>query len=147
MLADTPNAVGWARKHTRDVLRCWQAPPDLIDAALLVVSELATNAIRHQDTKQPEPLTSAELTTVRLFGLDLQLRGQAVFVALLVGVPGSQQLVDLAAAVHGRVEDELRRLAGGGVRSRQPTRPSRSLTRMHRRSARPAPTPGGESHR
>ncbi|WP_042419699.1 ATP-binding protein [Streptacidiphilus anmyonensis] len=81
LLADTPNAAGWARCHTRDVLRRWQVPPDLIDTVLLVVSELATNAICHPGgTKQPEKLTSADLAKVRSFGLDLQLLGQGVVV-------------------------------------------------------------------
>ncbi|MFJ5233055.1 ATP-binding protein [Kitasatospora sp. NPDC088391] len=80
LLADTPNAVGWARRHTRDVLSRWQVPPDLIDSVLLVVSELATNAVRHPGTKQPEKLTSAVLSKVQTFALDLQLRGQAVVV-------------------------------------------------------------------
>ncbi|BAJ31004.1 MULTISPECIES: ATP-binding protein [Kitasatospora] len=81
LLADTPNAAGWARRHTRDVLGRWQAPPDLIDTALLIVSELIGNAVQHpNDAKQPERLTSAELAKVKLIGLDLQLRGQAVLV-------------------------------------------------------------------
>ncbi|GAA2991976.1 hypothetical protein GCM10020229_00530 [Kitasatospora albolonga] len=80
MLADTPNAVGWARRHTRDVLNRWQVPPDLIDTVLLVVSELATNAIRHPGAKQPERLTFAETAEVQTFLLDLQLHGQAVVV-------------------------------------------------------------------
>ncbi|MEU4113345.1 ATP-binding protein [Kitasatospora sp. NPDC028055] len=83
-LADTPNAAGWARVHTRDVLGRWQVPPDLIDTVLLVLSELVTNAIRHpNDAKQPERLTSAELSKVQLIGLDLQLRGPAVLVQVM----------------------------------------------------------------
>ncbi|MFJ8040495.1 ATP-binding protein [Kitasatospora sp. NPDC096147] len=80
LLADTPNAVGWARRHTRDVLSRWQVPPDLIDSVLLVVSELATNAVRHPAAKQPEKLTSAVLSKVQTFALDLQLHGRAVVV-------------------------------------------------------------------
>ncbi|MFG2848509.1 ATP-binding protein [Kitasatospora sp. NPDC048296] len=44
-LADTPNAVAWARRHTADVLRSWRVPPDTIETAKLIVSELVTNAI------------------------------------------------------------------------------------------------------
>ncbi|MEV7218068.1 ATP-binding protein [Kitasatospora cineracea] len=81
LLADTPNAAGWARRHTRDVLERWQAPPGLIDTVLLVVSELVGNAVRHPTgTKQPERLTSSQLAKVQLIGLDLQLRGRAVLV-------------------------------------------------------------------
>ncbi|BAJ29979.1 MULTISPECIES: hypothetical protein [Kitasatospora] len=46
LLADTPNAASWARRHTRDVLERWQTPSGLIDTVLLVVSELIGNAVR-----------------------------------------------------------------------------------------------------
>ncbi|MGW4805044.1 ATP-binding protein [Kitasatospora sp. NPDC004272] len=82
MLADTPNAIGWARRHTRDVLSRWRVPPDLIDKVLLVVSELATNAIQHPDSQQQERLTSAELSKAHTFALDLQLHGQATVVQI-----------------------------------------------------------------
>ncbi|MEV4560629.1 ATP-binding protein [Kitasatospora sp. NPDC049285] len=80
LLADTPNAVGWARRHTRDMLTRWRMPPDLTDKVLVVVSELATNAVQHPGSKQPERLTSAELSKVHAFGLDLHLNGQAILV-------------------------------------------------------------------
>ncbi|MFF4340445.1 ATP-binding protein [Kitasatospora sp. NPDC001540] len=45
-LDSTPESVAGARRHTAQVLQCWQARVELSDAARLVVSELATNAVR-----------------------------------------------------------------------------------------------------
>ncbi|MGQ4419019.1 ATP-binding protein, partial [Streptomyces sp. SAS_269] len=42
-----PEAVRHARRFTRRTLRTWGVSPDLLDAALLVVSELVTNALVH----------------------------------------------------------------------------------------------------
>ncbi|OEJ61100.1 hypothetical protein BGM19_26875 [Streptomyces agglomeratus] len=59
-LADTPNAAAWARRHTVDVLRHWRVPPDAIETARLIVSELTTNAIQHPQPSgagSPEPRT------------------------------------------------------------------------------------------
>ncbi|WP_234327387.1 ATP-binding protein [Streptomyces sp. NRRL WC-3742] len=71
MLADTPNAVGWARRHTTDLLRRWQVPSDTIDTANLIVSELVTNAIRHthaDDEVSPySPLSPVKAITLALW--------------------------------------------------------------------------------
>ncbi|MFJ5884141.1 ATP-binding protein [Kitasatospora cineracea] len=45
-LDSTPESVSGARRHTAQVLHCWHARVELSDAARLVVSELATNAVR-----------------------------------------------------------------------------------------------------
>ncbi|WP_217712090.1 ATP-binding protein [Kitasatospora sp. NA04385] len=45
-LDSTPESVTGARRHTVQVLQCWRAEGELSDAARLVVSELATNAVR-----------------------------------------------------------------------------------------------------
>jgi anti-sigma regulatory factor (Ser/Thr protein kinase)/PAS domain-containing protein len=42
-----PEAVRHARRFTRRTLRAWGVPQDTMDAALLVVSELVTNALVH----------------------------------------------------------------------------------------------------
>ncbi|MFF8726764.1 SpoIIE family protein phosphatase [Streptomyces sp. NPDC015171] len=42
-----PEAVRHARRFTRRTLRAWGVPRDTVDAALLVVSELVTNALVH----------------------------------------------------------------------------------------------------
>jgi anti-sigma regulatory factor (Ser/Thr protein kinase) len=44
-----PQAVGQARRFTRRTLRAWGVPEGDRDAALLVVSELVTNALVHTD--------------------------------------------------------------------------------------------------
>ncbi|MEU6357547.1 SpoIIE family protein phosphatase [Streptomyces sp. NPDC047072] len=44
-----PQAVGHARRFTRRTLRVWNVPEDARDTALLVVSELVTNALVHTD--------------------------------------------------------------------------------------------------
>ncbi|WEO93794.1 SpoIIE family protein phosphatase [Streptomyces sp. FXJ1.172] len=44
-----PQAVGHARRFTRRTLRAWGVSPGTMDTALLVVSELVTNALVHTD--------------------------------------------------------------------------------------------------
>jgi GAF domain-containing protein/anti-sigma regulatory factor (Ser/Thr protein kinase) len=44
-----PEAVRHARRFTRRTLRTWGVSPDTLDTALLVVSELVTNALVHTD--------------------------------------------------------------------------------------------------
>ncbi|WP_225829755.1 SpoIIE family protein phosphatase [Streptomyces sp. NK08204] len=44
-----PQAVGHARRFTRRTLRVWGVPPATLDMALLVVSELVTNALVHTE--------------------------------------------------------------------------------------------------
>ena len=46
-LVTGPAAAAEARRRVRDAIQCWQVPVDL-DAALLLTSELVTNAVRHQ---------------------------------------------------------------------------------------------------
>ncbi|MFJ6139224.1 ATP-binding protein [Kitasatospora sp. NPDC092286] len=69
-LADTLNAVAWARRHAVDVLRRWRVPPDTIQTARLIVSELMTNAIRHTHTDEEvspySPLSPVRKVTLTL---------------------------------------------------------------------------------
>ncbi|MFE4590980.1 ATP-binding protein [Streptomyces laurentii] len=67
-LAATPNAVAWARLHTVDILQRWHFPDEGIEVARLLVSELATNAIRHARlTKTSEAVAdSASIGTIVL---------------------------------------------------------------------------------
>ncbi|MDI5962933.1 ATP-binding protein [Streptantibioticus silvisoli] len=71
-LADTLNAVSWARRHTVDVLSRWQVPPDFVETARLLVSELTTNAIRHAEPTE-EPSSHSPLAEVGTVGLMLWL--------------------------------------------------------------------------
>jgi anti-sigma regulatory factor (Ser/Thr protein kinase) len=43
-LAATPAAPYWARRHAQAALGAWQIPPDTTETALLLISELVTNA-------------------------------------------------------------------------------------------------------
>ena len=49
MLAGTPQAVGLARQATHEALAAWRMA-DLEETAVLLVSELVTNAVRHART-------------------------------------------------------------------------------------------------
>ncbi|KUN79436.1 PAS sensor protein [Streptomyces bungoensis] len=44
-----PEAARHARRFAKRTLRTWNVPPDALDSALLVVSELVTNALVHTD--------------------------------------------------------------------------------------------------
>lgn len=52
-LALEPSAARWARLHAQDVLRSWEIPRGPADDALLVISELVTNAVRHASPVAP----------------------------------------------------------------------------------------------
>ncbi|MFJ1709833.1 ATP-binding protein [Kitasatospora sp. NPDC088346] len=78
-LADTPNAVPWARRHTVAVLRHWHLAPGLIDTAQLIISELTTNAIRRLEPgEEPAPYSAA--TPVSTITLTLRLEGVRLLV-------------------------------------------------------------------
>lgn len=44
-LAALPSTPFWARRHAQAVLGAWQIPPDTIETAVLLASELVTNAV------------------------------------------------------------------------------------------------------
>jgi anti-sigma regulatory factor (Ser/Thr protein kinase) len=48
-LAGVERPTAFARRQTRDTLTGWNVPEDSVDDAVLVVSELVTNAERHAD--------------------------------------------------------------------------------------------------
>ncbi|MYY03638.1 MULTISPECIES: ATP-binding protein [unclassified Streptomyces] len=76
-LADTPNAVALARLHTADVLSGWGVSADAVETAQLLVSELATNAVRHsEDGEEPPPFLSQ--SSVQTFELLLEVVSGAV---------------------------------------------------------------------
>jgi anti-sigma regulatory factor (Ser/Thr protein kinase) len=47
-----PETPYWARRHAKAILGAWQVPPEKIETAVLLVSELVTNAINA--TARPE---------------------------------------------------------------------------------------------
>ncbi|MFJ4677226.1 ATP-binding protein [Kitasatospora sp. NPDC088783] len=79
-LADTPNAVPWARRHTADILRRWRIPDAVIETANLIVSELTTNAIRHPANDQLQSTGYPSLAGVGTFTLGLLLTGTGLLV-------------------------------------------------------------------
>jgi anti-sigma regulatory factor (Ser/Thr protein kinase) len=52
-LSALPTAPSLARRHTRRVLAGWQLGVETIDTAVLLVSELATNAVLHSRSRLP----------------------------------------------------------------------------------------------
>lgn len=79
-LADTPNAVPWARRHTADILRRWRIPDVVIETANLIVSELTTNAVRHPADNESQSTGYSSLSVVGTFTLALQLTGTGLLV-------------------------------------------------------------------
>jgi anti-sigma regulatory factor (Ser/Thr protein kinase) len=57
-LATGPAAAAEARRRVGDAIRSWQVPVDL-DAALLLTSELVTNAVRHEAGQGPQAVVLA----------------------------------------------------------------------------------------
>ncbi|MFI5635455.1 ATP-binding protein [Streptomyces sp. NPDC051664] len=50
-LTPCPKAVGEARRQVTSTLTGWQVPEEAVDTAVLITSELVTNAIRHCDNR------------------------------------------------------------------------------------------------
>ena len=57
-LATGPAAPAEARRRVRDAIRSWRVPVDL-DAALLLTSELVTNAVRHEAGQRAQAVVLA----------------------------------------------------------------------------------------
>lgn len=77
-LADTPNAVALARLHTADVLLGWGVSCDVVETAKLLVSELATNAVRHSEGGEAPVLPFSSQSGVQTFELLLEVVSGAV---------------------------------------------------------------------
>ncbi|WP_244884216.1 ATP-binding protein [Carbonactinospora thermoautotrophica] len=79
-LAGLLSAVGWARRHTRDVLSAWGIERNA-ETVELLVSELVTNAVRH--ARVPDgAVTYLDLAEVRRISLTLRLRRDRVSVEI-----------------------------------------------------------------
>ncbi|WP_067279760.1 ATP-binding protein [Streptomyces jeddahensis] len=88
-----PEAVAAVRQHARTVLADWKLPPDTTEDALLVVSELVTNAVTHA-----RPQTVLRLAWTRLDGR------RALRIEVTDGGPVSlaERPADLQPDEHGR---------------------------------------------
>lgn len=77
-LADTPNAVALARLHTADVLVGWGVGSAGVETAKLLVSELATNAVRHSEDGEAPTSLPPSRSGVETFELLLEVVSGAV---------------------------------------------------------------------
>ncbi|MEE4494850.1 ATP-binding protein [Streptomyces sp. BE230] len=77
-MADTPNAVALARLHTVDVLSGWGVSSGIVETAKLLVSELATNAVRHSEGGEETALPFSSQSGVQTFELLLEIVSGAV---------------------------------------------------------------------
>ncbi|MFE9457743.1 ATP-binding protein [Streptomyces californicus] len=71
-LSDTLNAVSVARLHTEDILPKWGVPPDIVETARLLVSELVTNAVQHPQGGNTHLTTAAVRNTAHTVELTLE---------------------------------------------------------------------------
>jgi len=66
-LATLPSAPFWARRQTEASLTAWQLPPETIETATLLVSELVTNAARASGPPASDPRHAERISlTLRL---------------------------------------------------------------------------------
>ncbi|MEV7087985.1 ATP-binding protein [Streptomyces sp. NPDC093085] len=82
LLADTPNAVGLARLNTTDVLSRWGVHPDTIETVKLLVSELATNAVRHPKEESRPSSPYEQRCAVQTFEVALEIVNGSVRVSV-----------------------------------------------------------------
>jgi anti-sigma regulatory factor (Ser/Thr protein kinase) len=78
-LASEPSAMRWARWHAADVLAAWGLTR-LSDTAMLVVSELTTNSIRHARVAPGRTPAYGDLARVYRIALTLVLLRDALVV-------------------------------------------------------------------
>ncbi|MFE3151256.1 ATP-binding protein [Streptomyces sp. NPDC059218] len=77
-LADAPDAVALARLHTADVLSGWGVSADVVETAQLLVSELATNAVRHSEEGEASTSPFSSQSSMQTFELLLEAVSGAV---------------------------------------------------------------------
>jgi len=111
-LATGPAAPAEARRRVRDAIRSWQVPVDL-DAALLLTSELVTNAVRHEAGQRAQAVVLAIVCSRGLllvetlsdeWGFYRTPAGKAVYFTLAfeTGKAGKADQPDEAPAAGGR---------------------------------------------
>jgi anti-sigma regulatory factor (Ser/Thr protein kinase) len=71
-LASLPTTPFWARHQTRAVLQAWLVPPETIEIAELLVSELVTNATKFS-AETPAPVQYLDLEKAERISLALRL--------------------------------------------------------------------------
>jgi two-component sensor histidine kinase len=113
-LTALPSAAFWARRHTEEVLRKWRPPAEVAETAVLVASELVTNAVnataeRLDETEQrrydhkPAALPYVRVAALGVVGLKISCDYRRVLVEVWDGGPGIPVLGDPADdALSGR---------------------------------------------
>jgi anti-sigma regulatory factor (Ser/Thr protein kinase) len=71
-----------ARLHTADILSKWGMPADIVETVQLLVSELATNAVRHPKEGEGQAPPFSSRNTVQTFEISLEIIGDAVRVSV-----------------------------------------------------------------
>lgn len=79
-LASSPSAVRWSRKHASDVLAAWAVQESVANDALLIVSELVSNAVQHAG--KPSDDDADGRLNVAVCSLFLWLTGRGLTIAV-----------------------------------------------------------------
>lgn len=92
-LAALPSAPFWARCHTKVALRAWRQWPETIETAILLVSELVTNAARACDPSAGR-LRYSDLMDVERISLTLRRLPGRIVVEVSDNDPNPPVLTD-----------------------------------------------------
>lgn len=81
-LACEPSSIRDARRYAQDILERWAVPDDILDDALVIVSELATNAVRHTVPPVTSPVPGGGQLGLRRYSLALRTAGGRLYIAV-----------------------------------------------------------------
>ncbi|WP_333769311.1 ATP-binding protein [Streptomyces sp. IBSBF 2435] len=96
-LACEPSSIRNARRHTQDVLERWAVPTEVLDDALLIVSELATNAVRHTVPPSPPAVQGGGQPNRQRYSLALWTTDSRLYIAVLDQNPAPPMLREAPA--------------------------------------------------
>lgn len=81
-LACEPSSIRHARRYAQDILERWAVPDDILDDALVIVSELATNAVRHTVPPVTSPVPGGGQPGLQRYSLALWTAGGRLYIAV-----------------------------------------------------------------
>lgn len=81
-LACEPSSIRSARRHARDTLERWAVPDEVLCDALVIVSELATNAVRHTAPPIPSAVPGGGQPKAHRYSLTLWTAGLRLYIAV-----------------------------------------------------------------
>jgi anti-sigma regulatory factor (Ser/Thr protein kinase) len=81
-LACEPSSIRYARRHAEDTLERWGVPEETVCDALTIVSELATNAVRHTGPSIEPSAPSGGQSEVRQCSLMLWTAASRLYVSV-----------------------------------------------------------------